>query len=116
LRRWLREHTVKHIAMESTGVYWVPVWNVLERGRFQLMLVNPAIVRALRGCKTDRIDARRIAESLHHGLLHGASCRRLRSGNCAISRARACCSAIGIGSSIASAGCWRPPTSGSARW
>jgi Transposase len=49
--------------MESTGVYWIPVWNVLERG-FSLTLVNPATVRALQGQKTDRIDARRIAEYL----------------------------------------------------
>ena len=50
--------------MESTGVYWIPVWNVLEGGNYQseLTLVNPATVRALQGQKTDRIDARRIAE------------------------------------------------------
>ena len=72
LSRWLREHKVRQVAMESTGVYWIPVWNVLERGRFALLLVNPAIVRALRGCKTDRIDARRIAEFLQYGLLHGS--------------------------------------------
>jgi transposase len=74
LAKWLREHKVRHVAMESTGVYWMPVWNVLEgtRHRFELMLVNPATVRALRGCKTDRIDARRIAEYLQYGLLHGS--------------------------------------------
>ena len=46
--------------MESTGVYWIPVWNILERPKygFQLMPVNPATVRALQGCKKDRIDAR----------------------------------------------------------
>jgi transposase len=60
--------------MESTGVYWVPVWNVLEGGRnpFTLTLVNPATVRALQGRKTDRIDARRIAEYLQYGLLRGS--------------------------------------------
>jgi transposase len=71
LRDWLKKHKVRQVAMESTGVYWMPVWNVLERG-FTLTLVNPATVRALQGHKTDRIDARRIAEYLQHGLLHGS--------------------------------------------
>jgi transposase len=71
LRQWLRKHKVKQVAMESTGVYWIPVWNVLESGKpgFELTLVNPATVRALQGQKTDRIDARRIAEFLQYGLL-----------------------------------------------
>jgi transposase len=74
LRDWLKQHKVKQVAMESTGVYWIPVWNVLElvRLRFELILVNPQIVRALRGNKTDRIDARRIAEFLQYGLLRGS--------------------------------------------
>ena len=68
LRDWLREHKVNHVAMESTGVFWIPVWNVLEGGQhpFELTLVNPAVVRALQGRKTDRIDARRIAEYLQY--------------------------------------------------
>jgi transposase len=74
LRQWLRERKVKQVAMESTGVYWIPVWNVLEASKhaFQLTLVNPAVVRALQGRKTDRIDARRIAEYLQYGLLRGS--------------------------------------------
>jgi transposase len=72
LRRWLRERKVRQIAMESTGVYWIPVWNVLEGRGLELMLVNPATVRALQGKKTDRIDARRIAEYLQYGLLRGS--------------------------------------------
>ena len=74
LRAWLREHKVKQVAMESTGVYWIPVWNILEPARcgFELLLVNPQTVRALRGAKTDRIDARRIAEFLQYGLLRGS--------------------------------------------
>ena len=73
LRRWLKEHKVRQVAMESTGVYWIPVWNVLERNRgLTLLLVNPATVRALQGQKTDRIDARRIAEYLQYGLLRGS--------------------------------------------
>jgi len=74
LAAWLKEHKVKQVAMESTGVYWIPVWNILERAMYglRLMLVNPAIVRALQGQKTDRIDARRIAEFLQYGLLRGS--------------------------------------------
>ena len=74
LRDWLKQHKVKQVAMESTGVYWIPVWNVLEavRLRFELVLVNPQVVRALRGNKTDRIDAARIAEYLQYGLLRGS--------------------------------------------
>jgi transposase len=74
LRTWLKQHQVHQVAMESTGVYWMPVWNVLEgsRSRFTLTLVNPATVRALQGQKTDRMDARRIAEYLQYGLLRGS--------------------------------------------
>lgn len=72
LRKWLRERGVRKVAMESTGVYWIPVWNILEGGSLDLMLVNPATVRALQGKKTDRIDARRIAEYLQYGLLSGS--------------------------------------------
>lgn len=71
LRKWLKQHKVRQVAMESTGVYWIPIWNVLEHG-FILTLVNPATVRALQGQKTDRIDARRIAEYLQYGLLRGS--------------------------------------------
>jgi transposase len=74
LGQWLKERKVKQVAMESTGVYWIPVWNILERKKWglELMLVNPATVRALRGQKTDRIDARRIAEYLQYGLLRAS--------------------------------------------
>jgi transposase len=71
LRTWLKQHKVRQVAMESTGVYWIPIWNVLEHV-FTLTLVNPATVRALQGQKTDRIDARRIAEYLQYGLLRGS--------------------------------------------
>ncbi len=74
LAQWLRERKVRRVAMESTGVYWIPVWNVLEQYRygFDLLLVNPAQVRALNGHKTDRIDCARIAEFLQHGRLAGS--------------------------------------------
>jgi transposase len=73
LRDWLRDCRVQQFAMESTGVYWMPVWNILERcDAFQLTLVNPQHVRALPGCETDRRDAKRIAELLQYGLLRAS--------------------------------------------
>jgi transposase len=51
MREFLREHKVHRVIMESTGVYWIPVWNVLERGswKFDLVLVNPQHVRGVAG-------------------------------------------------------------------
>jgi transposase len=69
LRGWLKLLKVTDIAMESTGVYWRPVWNVLEGHGFRLLLVNPAQVKALPGRKSDRRDAQRIAEYLQDGRL-----------------------------------------------
>lgn len=69
LRGWLKLLNVTEIAMESTGVYWRPVWNILEGHGFRLLLVNPAQVKALQGRKSDRRDARRIAEYLPDGRL-----------------------------------------------
>jgi transposase len=71
LADWLHEHRVTHAAMEATGVYWKPVWHVLE-GQFELLLVNPTQVKALRGRKTDLKDGERIADFLQHGLLAGS--------------------------------------------
>ena len=64
MRTWLKLLKVTEIAMESTGVYWRPVWNVLEEQGFHLLLVNPGQVKALQGRKSDRRDAKRIAEYL----------------------------------------------------
>lgn len=61
MRRWLQQLGVTEVAMESTGVFWRPVWNVLE-GEFALMLANPQQVKALVGRKSDRRDCQRIAE------------------------------------------------------
>ena len=71
LASWLGEHEVSHVVREATGVYWKPVWNVLE-GRFELMLVNPQHIKALSGKKCDRGDAAHLADLLQHGLLHGS--------------------------------------------
>ena len=71
LAEWLAEHHVSHVVMEATGVYWKPVWNVLE-GSFDLMLVNPQHIKALTGKKCDRRDASHLADLLQHGLLQGS--------------------------------------------
>ena len=72
MRVWLKQLKVTEIAMESTGVYWRPVWNVLEEEGFRLLLVNPAQVKALAGRKSDGRDAQRIAEYLQGGRLDGS--------------------------------------------
>jgi transposase len=74
LREFLRENKVHRVVMESTGVYWIPVRNVLERGdwKFDIVLVNPQHVRALQGEKTDDKDCRRLAELGQHDLLRGS--------------------------------------------
>ena len=68
LRNWLSAQKVTHVAMESTGVYWKPVWYALE-GEFQLLLANPFQVKALPGKKTDKRDSHWLAELLAHGLM-----------------------------------------------
>lgn len=68
LSDWLQSHGITHVAMESTGVYWKPVWHVLE-GRFELVLANAAQVRNMPGRKSDVNDATWIAELLAHGLI-----------------------------------------------
>jgi transposase len=72
LADWLAEHAVSHVAMESTGVYWKPVWNLLEGGEIQLLLVNAAHIKAVPGRKTDVHDCEWIADLLRHGLLRGS--------------------------------------------
>jgi len=69
LRTWLVKHRIQRVAMESTGVYWRPVWNILEQSKLCLVLLNPQHVKALPGHKTDRVDAARIAELLQYDLV-----------------------------------------------
>lgn len=68
LRFWLASQKVTHVAMESTGVYWKPIHNVLG-GHFELLLVNPYHMHNIPGRKTDAADAEWIADLLAHGLL-----------------------------------------------
>jgi transposase len=68
LRRWLAEQKVTHVAMESTGVYWQPVFNLLE-GHFQTWVVNAQHIKKVPGRKTDMKDAEWIAQLMQCGLL-----------------------------------------------
>jgi transposase len=71
LADWLAEKGCTHVAMESTGVYWKPIWNLLEDA-FSLLLVNPRDSKAVPGRKTDVTDAEWIADLLRHGLLRSS--------------------------------------------
>jgi len=68
LSDWLQAGGVTHLAMESTGVYWKPVWNLLE-GSFTLLLVNAAHIKQVPGRKSDVKDCEWIGDLLRHGLL-----------------------------------------------
>lgn len=72
LAQWLCAAQVTAVAMEATGVYWMPVWNVLEHHGLQLLLINPEHYKAVRGRKTDLKDGTRIAELLQDGRLEGS--------------------------------------------
>jgi transposase len=71
LHDWLKAHGVTHVAMESTGVYWKPIFNLLE-GEFEVLLVNAAHIKTVPGRKTDVKDCEWIAEVLCHGLVKGS--------------------------------------------
>jgi transposase len=71
LSDWLAAANWTHVAMESTGVYWKPIWNLLEDD-FSLLLINPRDIKAVPGRKTDITDAEWIADLLRHGLLRGS--------------------------------------------
>lgn len=71
LNVWLAEHEIKHVAMESTGVYWKPVFNLLEAD-VHVMLVNARHIKYVPGHKTDCKDSAWIAKLLMSGLLKGS--------------------------------------------
>jgi transposase len=68
---WLAAQGVTHVAMESTGVYWKPIYHILE-GRFTVLLVNAQHLKRVPGRKTDVSDCQWIAQLLQHGLLQGS--------------------------------------------
>jgi len=72
LSEWLQEKGCRAVAMESTGVYWKPVYNLLEAADLEPMVVNAQHIKAVPGRKTDVRDAQWIAELLRHGLLRAS--------------------------------------------
>jgi len=113
LADWLASHSCTHVAMEATGVYWRPVWHILEDG-FALVLANAQHIRNVPGRKTDVNDAMWIADLLAHGLIRSsfvppAPIQELRdlpapaSNSCAKPPSTPC----------GSRRCWRTPTSSS---
>jgi len=72
LSEWLAVNGCTHVAMEATGIYWKPVWHILDDGEFKLVLANAAHVKNVPGRKTDVNDAMRLAELLAYGLLRAS--------------------------------------------
>ena len=72
LKEWLLELGVTHVAMESTGVYWKPVMNILEPGGFTILVVNARHIKYVPGHKTDKKDSAWICKLLRAGLLKGS--------------------------------------------
>lgn len=72
LKEWLLALGVTHVAMESTGVYWKPVMNILEPGGFSIMVVNARHIKYVPGHKTDKKDSAWICKLLRAGLLKGS--------------------------------------------
>lgn len=72
LAEWLESERVSAVAMESTGVYWMPVFNLLEDRAFEVLVVNARHVKAVPGRKTDVKDAEWLADLLRHGLLRAS--------------------------------------------
>jgi transposase len=73
LGAWLSEEHITHVAMESTGVYWQPVFNLLEGLGLEVLVVNARHVKQVPGRKTDVKDAEWLADLLRHGLLRGSA-------------------------------------------
>jgi transposase len=72
LRAWLEECRCTHVAMEATGVYWMPVFRILDAGKFALVVANAAHIKNVPGRKTDMNDATWIADLLACGLIHAS--------------------------------------------
>lgn len=68
LRDWLLEHNCRHACMESTGKYWIPIWNILEN-HINLTLAHPKYTKAIKGKKTDKKDSKWIADLFKHDLI-----------------------------------------------
>jgi transposase len=69
-RDWLNSLNCKDVCMESTGKYWIPVFNILEQGGINVLLTHPMYVRAIKGKKTDKKDSKWIADLFKHDLVY----------------------------------------------
>jgi len=69
---WLKEHKIKTVAMESTGVYWIPLFEELERQGFECLLISSRSLRRVPGRKSDIIDAQWIQTLHNYGLLESS--------------------------------------------
>ena len=68
LRDWLLSHNCRYACMESTGKYWIPIWNILEK-KINLTLAHPKYTKAIKGKKTDKKDSKWIADLFKHDLV-----------------------------------------------
>ena len=73
LAAWLQSEDIGHVAMESTGVFWQPIYNVLEDAGLDVLVANARHIKAVPGRKTDVKDAEWIADLLRHGLIRGSA-------------------------------------------
>ena len=73
-RAWLEECRCTHVAMEATGVYWMPVFRIFYAGKFELIVANAAHIKNVPGRKTDMNDAMWIADLLACGLIRAELC------------------------------------------
>ena len=71
IRDLMTEHAVEEVGMESTGVYWIPIWRILQ-GHFDLKLINPYFIKQLPGRKSDVKDSEWIATVVQKGLVRGS--------------------------------------------
>lgn len=81
MSEWLKANGVTDVAMESTGIYWIPVWNILEEVGFRLTLVNPYFIKQMPGRKSDIKDSQWIAQLLAKDMLKSSliPCRQIRT-------------------------------------
>ena len=71
-RTWLKDHNCFHVCMESTGKYWIPVFNILEQADIHVLLTHPKYVKAIKGKKTDKKDSKWIADLFKFDLVRSS--------------------------------------------
>ena len=90
LADWLEAREVETMAMESTGVYWIPLFGILEERGLEVKLVDPRRLKSVSGRKTDVVDGQWLQQLHTYGILAGA-CHRSRCGNFGATRVSAPC-------------------------